>query len=177
MLILATALLAGGTLGAQGKPAAKPAAKQAAKPAALPCPDCNPPKQFWFGFGELMIAQLVPLSINNILRDAEWAKITPKTWATNLENPWQWDNNKFLNNQFSHPYHGNLYYNSGRSNGYNFWESSAVGVRRQSDVGGIRRGVGALSQRLVQHEPRRHHARGDAAPVEHPDARQYGDRQ
>ena len=48
----------------------------------------------------------------------------PKTWATNLENPWQWDNNKFLNNQFSHPYHGNLYYNSGRSNGYNFWESS-----------------------------------------------------
>jgi hypothetical protein len=89
----------------------------------LPCPDCNPPKRFWPAFGELMIAQAVPSTINH-LRGAEWAMITPATWATNLENPWQWDNNKFLNNQFSHPYHGNLYFNSARTNGYNFWESA-----------------------------------------------------
>jgi hypothetical protein len=90
---------------------------------SLPCPDCHPPKNFWLGFGELMIVQAIPSSINNFIRDAEWAKINFHTWATNLENPWQWDNNAFLNNQFSHPYHGNLYYNSGRANGYNFWES------------------------------------------------------
>lgn len=58
-------------------------------------------------------------------RDAEWAKISLHSWATNLENPWQWDNNAFVNNQFSHPYHGSLYYNAGRTNGFNFWQSSA----------------------------------------------------
>jgi hypothetical protein len=89
----------------------------------LPCPDCHPPKRFWPAAGELMIVQLIPWSINHFARDAEWADISPKTWATNLENPWVWDNNKFLNNQFSHPYHGNLYFNAARTNGYNFWQS------------------------------------------------------
>jgi len=90
----------------------------------LPCPDCNPPKRFWAGFGELMVVQLIPWSYNHYVRDAEWADVSPSTWATNLENPWQWDNNKFKNNQFSHPFHGAMYYNAGRSNGYNFWQSA-----------------------------------------------------
>ena len=89
----------------------------------LACPDCNPPKHFWAGAGELMIVQLIPWTVNSQLRDAEWAKIGPAVWARNIENPWVWDNNKFLNNQFSHPYHGSLYFNAGRSNGYNFWQS------------------------------------------------------
>ena len=89
----------------------------------LPCPDCNPPKRFWPGFGELMIVQFIPWTVNSVVRDAEWAKIGPSVWATNIENPWVWDNNKFLNNQFSHPYHGSLYFNAGRTNGYNFWQS------------------------------------------------------
>jgi hypothetical protein len=90
----------------------------------LPCPDCNPPKRFWVGAGELMIVQLIPWLYNSKIRDAEWAQVSPSTWATNFENPWKWDNNKFKNNQFSHPYHGALYFNSGRANGYDFWESA-----------------------------------------------------
>ncbi len=89
----------------------------------LPCPDCNPPKRFWAGAGELMIVQFIPWTVNSVVRDAEWAKIGPDVWARNIENPWVWDNNKFLNNQFSHPYHGSLYFNAGRTNGYNFWQS------------------------------------------------------
>jgi len=88
------------------------------------CPECNPPKKFLPAFGELMAVQLIPWSVNHFARDAEWADISPETWWTNMSNPWLWDNNKFLNNQFSHPYHGNLYFNAGRANGYNFWESS-----------------------------------------------------
>lgn len=91
---------------------------------ALSCPDCRPAKRPLFGFGELMIVQLIPSTVNNVLRDAEWADVSPKTWYNNLQNPWQWDDNKFLNNQFSHPYHGNLYFNSARANGYNFWASA-----------------------------------------------------
>jgi hypothetical protein len=100
-----------------------PAAAAQRRPQQRPCPDCNPPKRFVRGFGEVMIVQFIPWSVNAVIRDAEWAKISPSVWATNIENPWVWDNNHFLNNQFSHPYHGSLYYNAGRANGYNFWES------------------------------------------------------
>ncbi len=108
-----------GTLSAQAR---EPAPTSLA-PAQLPCPDCNPPKRFGPAFGELMLVQLIPWSVNHFARDAEWADISLSTWVTNLENPWVWDNNKFLNNQFSHPYHGNLYFNAARTNGYNFWQS------------------------------------------------------
>jgi uncharacterized protein DUF3943 len=93
-------------------------------PANLPCPDCNVRRRWGAAIGELMIVQLIPSSVNNVLRDAEWAKISPKTWYDNLQGPWVWDDNKFLNNQFSHPYHGNLYFNSARANGFGFWGSA-----------------------------------------------------
>ena len=91
---------------------------------SLPCPDCNQPKRFWAAAGELMGVQLIPWSVNSILRDAEWADLSWESWGDNIQFPWQYDNNKFLNNQFSHPYHGNLYFNAARTNGYNFWESA-----------------------------------------------------
>ena len=100
-----------------------PGAAAQRRPQQLPCPDCNPPKRFVRGFGEVMIVQFIPWTVNSVIRDAEWAKIGPSVWATNIENPWVWDNNHFLNNQFSHPYHGSLYYNAGRANGYSFWQS------------------------------------------------------
>jgi hypothetical protein len=87
------------------------------------CPDCNVKPKFWRAAWQLMVAQMIPFSVNHFVRDAEWADISFATWATNLENPWQWDNNKFLNNQFSHPYHGSLYFSAARANGYNFWQS------------------------------------------------------
>ncbi len=99
------------------------AAAQAA-PSAASCPDCNPPKRFWAGAGELMAVQFVPWFFTKTVLEGEWADISPRTWVDNLKYPWQWDNNKFNNNQFAHPYHGSLYFNTGRANGYNFWEST-----------------------------------------------------
>lgn len=99
-------------------------APPAAAQQSLPCPDCNPPKRFWTAGWQLLAVQLIPWSVNAIARDAEWAHVSPATWGDNLAFPWQWDNNKFLNNQFSHPYHGNLYFNAARTNGYDFWESA-----------------------------------------------------
>ena len=90
---------------------------------SLPCPDCHPPKRFWAGAGELMIVQAIPWAFNRYVRDAEFARIGPESWKTNLKYAWQWDNNMFANNQFAHPYHGSLYYNTGRTNGYSFWQS------------------------------------------------------
>ena len=45
------------------------------------------------------------------------------SWQENLETGWTWDDNNFTTNQYAHPYHGNLYYNAARSNGYTFWQS------------------------------------------------------
>lgn len=92
---------------------------------SLPCPDCHPPKRFWAGFGELMLVQLIPHSVNATLRGAVWADVSIASIRNNLAYPWQWDDNQFLNNQFSHPYHGSLYFNAARTNGYDFWESFA----------------------------------------------------
>jgi len=90
----------------------------------LPCPDCNPPKRFWAGAGELMIVQAIPWAFTKYVTAGEWSSISFRTWADNIKFPWQWDNNKFNNNQFAHPYHGSLYFNAGRANGYNFWQST-----------------------------------------------------
>ncbi len=45
------------------------------------------------------------------------------SWKENLTNGFEWDDNSFNTNQFAHPYHGSLYFNAARSNGYSFWES------------------------------------------------------
>jgi len=94
------------------------------RPDTLPCPDCHPPKRFWVAAGELMVVQLIPFTVNRFVRNAKWARISLDSWEENLENPWVFDNDAFVNNQFSHPYHGSLYFNTARTNGYSFWQSA-----------------------------------------------------
>jgi uncharacterized protein DUF3943 len=101
-----------------------PAALARAQDVPLPCPDCHPPKRFWAAAGELMAAQAIPWGFTKVVTHGEWADISPHTWVENLKFTWQWDNNKFNNNQFSHPYHGSLYFNAARTNGYDFWQSA-----------------------------------------------------
>jgi Domain of unknown function (DUF3943) len=98
-------------------------APSSAQEQPLPCPDCNPPKRFWAGAGELMVVQAIPWAWTKWVTEGEWSNISPRTWGDNLKFAWQWDNNKFNNNQFAHPYHGSLYFNAGRANGYDFWHS------------------------------------------------------
>jgi hypothetical protein len=74
---------------------------------------------------ELLGAQALPWCFNRYVRKAAFAKISFQSVATNL-NPakWEWDDNKFINNHISHPFHGSVYYNAFRTNGYGFWKSS-----------------------------------------------------
>src|SRR5690606_40365982 len=41
---------------------------------------------------------------------------------------WDWDDNQFTTNQIDHPFHGSLYFNAFRSNGYNFYQSSLATI-------------------------------------------------
>jgi hypothetical protein len=94
-------------------------------PDTLPCPECNPPRRFWFAAADLLFVQLLPWAYNTFGRDAVWSQVGPTTWKNNLVYPWKWDDNTFQNNQFGHPYQGNMYFNSARTNGYGFWRSAA----------------------------------------------------
>lgn len=81
-------------------------------------------KRFWRAGGELMLAQVIPWSVNYFIRKADFAKISFSSIAYNLNLAnWEWDDNKFTTNQFAHPYQGHLYFSAFRSNGYSFWQS------------------------------------------------------
>ncbi len=83
-----------------------------------------PAKRSWLAATGWVMAQAVPFAGNRFLRKSSFAKISSKSILRNLSPAsQQWDDNNFLNNQFSHPFQGSLYFNAFRSNGYNFWES------------------------------------------------------
>jgi hypothetical protein len=46
------------------------------------------------------------------------------SWSYNLGHGWVWDTDHFPVNQLAHPYSGNLFFNSARSNGFNFWSAA-----------------------------------------------------
>jgi len=87
-------------------------------------------RQFWIAAGELAIVQFIPFALAKWGRtwdnpEDNWAQVNWETWWRNIRYGWEYDGDAFETNYFAHPYHGNLYYNVGRTNGYNFWESSA----------------------------------------------------
>ena len=53
----------------------------------------------------------------------EFPRISLHSIGHNFEHAFVWDNDNFNTNLFAHPYHGNLYFNSARANGLNFWQS------------------------------------------------------
>jgi hypothetical protein len=55
--------------------------------------------------------------------DEETQHVNFESWARNLRLGWEWDENGFSTNMFSHPFHGAQYFNAGRANCLSFWES------------------------------------------------------
>lgn len=80
-----------------------------------------------FGRATLLwsMTTVMPLTYDRYIVNADWAHITFKTLKYNI-NPgsWAWDNDGFTTNQFGHPSHGSVYFNSYRANGYSFWQSA-----------------------------------------------------
>ena len=74
---------------------------------------------------EITVVNAGVWAYNRYLRPGvgEGFKIGWGAWNENFENGFDWDPNNFSTNQFAHPYHGNLYFNAGRSNGYDYWSS------------------------------------------------------
>lgn len=84
-------------------------------------------KNFPAAAGKLMLVNVLPFSIDYFIRRESFSFISSQSLADNLRlSSWEWDRDKFLNNQFSHPYHGSYYFNSFRSEGYGFWQSATA---------------------------------------------------
>jgi len=84
-------------------------------------------KRFGRAALEFGLAEVTPWSYDHFIAHKDYADLTWKSTAYNL-NPGhaQFDNDPFTTNQFGHPYHGNLFYSSFRTNGYTFWQSVPV---------------------------------------------------
>lgn len=82
-------------------------------------------KHFWRAGTEWLLIQAVPASFNRFIRRDPYSYISFKNFVNHLKfSAWKWDDNQFSTNQIDHPYHGQLYFNAFRSNGYNFYQSS-----------------------------------------------------
>ena len=78
--------------------------------------------------GAAALAELVGINAivwayNEYPRGADFTGISPDSYSSNVKRGFTWDDNNFANNMFAHPFHGNLYYNAARSNGFNYWAS------------------------------------------------------
>ncbi|MDX1393579.1 MAG: DUF3943 domain-containing protein [Gemmatimonadota bacterium] len=73
---------------------------------------------------ELGSALVLPWFYNRHAADDSTAVVGFAAWGNNIAAGFEWDGDNFQTNMFAHPYHGSLYFNAGRSNGYGFWESA-----------------------------------------------------
>jgi hypothetical protein len=84
----------------------------------------NPKYNLLIPIGETILLNLGVGANNAYITKEHYAQISFSTIAHNFDTGFVWDHDAFMTNQFSHPFHGNLYFNIARSNGYNFWESA-----------------------------------------------------
>ncbi len=85
---------------------------------------CCTKKYFWPAALNLLALELIPNYFNWQVSDDTTAVLSTTSWRRNIQRGLEWDPNSLAGNMFSHPFHGNVFYNAGRSNGYNYWESS-----------------------------------------------------
>ena len=57
-----------------------------------------------------------------------YAYISWKSIKENFKHGFEWDNDHLNTNMFAHPYNGSLFFNAGRSNGFNFWQSELFAI-------------------------------------------------
>jgi len=81
--------------------------------------------RYWMAATEAIGSNVVIHLVDRFVLRADYAQTSWSSISRNLGSEWVFDHDSFSVNEIAHPYHGSLYFNSGRSNGLNFWESTA----------------------------------------------------
>lgn len=99
------------------------------KPPPVPQP-VRPPgrRRFLTAVSELALIEAIPWAWNRYVAGEDFARISWETIENNFDAGFGYDPDTFEVNQSSHPYHGSLFFNAARENGYGFWESSAFAL-------------------------------------------------
>jgi len=104
--------------------AAAPAAMDAATDTLMFRPVEKDP---WLAIGQTVGVNVLVWSFNRFIRESgtnPGFRVGFNSWENNQKNGFEWDDNSFSTNQFAHPYHGSLYFNSARANGYGYWAAT-----------------------------------------------------
>ena len=85
-------------------------------------------KSFWRASAEVVGLNLALGAFNRYVKKGFYAYISWKTIRENFKHGFVFDDDNLITNMFAHPYHGSLYFNAGRSNGFNFWQSELFAI-------------------------------------------------
>jgi len=81
------------------------------------------PKRFFAAAGEVILLEIAPWAYDRYVSEEDFAFISFETIKHNFQTGFHYDRDHFTINQSSHPYHGSLFFNAGRENGFSYWES------------------------------------------------------
>lgn len=82
----------------------------------------------WRAVGTVFGVNMGVWAFDRYALNADFARIGWQSIGHNFKTGFLWDNDQFNTNLFLHPYHGSIYFNAGRTNGLNFWQSIPLAV-------------------------------------------------
>lgn len=85
-------------------------------------------KAFWRASAETVGFNIGLWAFDRYVQKGHFAYISWETIKENFRHGFEWDNDHLSTNMFAHPYNGSLFYNAGRSNGFNFWQSELFAI-------------------------------------------------
>ena len=86
------------------------------------------PKSYGRAIGETIGMNLGLWAFDRYVVKGHYAYISGKTIKENFKHGFEWDNDHLNTNMFAHPYNGSLFFNAGRSNGFNYWQSELFAI-------------------------------------------------
>ena len=92
-------------------------------------PEYNKRSALWKPLLEVFAANAFVLSVDRYVFKYNYStEVGLNSWKHNLKTGWEWDNDRFGINFIGHPYSGSISYNAARSNGYNYYQSTAFSI-------------------------------------------------
>ena len=85
-------------------------------------------KAFWRAAAETVGFNIGLWAFDRYIQKGHFAYISWNSIKENFRHGFEWDNDHLSTNMFAHPYNGSLFFNAGRANGYNFWQSELFAI-------------------------------------------------
>lgn len=85
-------------------------------------------KAFWRAGAETAGFNIGLWAFDRYVQKGHYAYISWNTIRENFKHGFEWDNDHLSTNMFAHPYNGSIFFNAGRSNGFNFWQSELFAI-------------------------------------------------